>query len=151
MSAGEIKPVPTTADERYQVVESVLCPACRKPNPVAVYQNEHHYDGYLPDLAAPQICPECLPEYPPSLLKALMDPFEYALKLRSGEIYFFISARVNGRFVTLELDDDPRAPFEETGIARPVLEFPRGVDVRLSDFVWCADSPSGSCAPGRKE
>ena len=76
-----------------------------------------------------------------------MDYFEYALRLSSGEIIRFHSAKIYGDYVTLSGGDggydsrslaaceqDPSLPFS----------FERGLDVRLSEIVWCADAPNGS-------
>lgn len=90
------------------------------------------------------ICPECRHFYPPSLLKAEQDQFDYALRLSTGEIIRFESASFHGDYVRLHAslpngdecftDKNPELPFR----------FARGIDVRLSEIVWCADAPQGS-------
>lgn len=82
--------------------------------------------------------------YPPSLLKAAADkPFDYCLKLRTGEVYYFSGADLNdgGEFVTLEFSDTIGKMDDARRNSRP---FDRGLDVRLTDIVWCADAPHGS-------
>jgi len=77
-----------------------------------------------------------------ALTKACMDtPFDYALRLRTGEVIAFQAAEViNSEWIHLtlkEMEDQP----EENQIAYPA---DRGVDVRLSDIVWVMDAPEGS-------
>lgn len=77
----------------------------------------------------------------PALAKACLDYFDYALKLRTGEVIYFWSAKVlNKEWVHLELKPEGEQP-EENRIAYPG---DRGVDVRLSDIVWVMDAPMGS-------
>jgi hypothetical protein len=95
------------------------------------------------------VCPDCAPLYPPSLLKASADDFDYALRLRTGEIIKFTYAEIHGDYVSLystsrsQITSDGLEPME--GHEQP-LPFPflRGIDVRLNDIVWCADAPNGS-------
>src|SRR6516164_3065130 len=85
------------------------------------------------------VCDSCSRFYPPSLLKAASDFFDYALRLSSGEIIRFRSADIHGDYVTLyggdgshcsgslaDCGQDPALPFI----------FDRGLDVRLSEIVW---------------
>jgi hypothetical protein len=81
-----------------------------------------------------QVCTLCRQHYPPSLLKATVDCFDYALKLRTGEILYFASATISGDYATLESQD----PFSASNPC------PRGIDVRVDQIVWCADAPKGS-------
>lgn len=79
---------------------------------------------------------EQLKEIPPSLLKAWFDQdFSYALELRNGRIINFKGAEFNpgSQFATLDLRDSLDGH-----------PFPRGIDVRISDIVWCGDAPDGS-------
>lgn len=73
-----------------------------------------------------------------ALAKACSDkPFQYALKLRTGEIIQFTGATlVTEEWITLELDSG----------ASSALPFPceRGIDVRIADIVWVVDAPYGS-------
>ena len=76
-----------------------------------------------------------------ALAKACQDSFDYAMKLRTGEVINFSFARVlNKEWVHLyikPMDEQPR----ENRIAYPA---DRGVDVRLADIVWVMDAPLGS-------
>lgn len=87
------------------------------------------------------ICQQCVDRYPAALLKAVGDPFDYALRLRTGELFYFSEAAVNGgEFVHLEL----HSMHDDKAGEKPLCPFARGVDVRASDIVWCADAPWGS-------
>jgi len=89
-------------------------------------------------------CPDCARKYPRSLLKAVSDPFDYALKLRTGEIIRFTQASISGDYATLygdSLSYERPLDNEDNNLPYP---FPRGLDVRVSDIVWCADAPAGS-------
>lgn len=77
-------------------------------------------------------CSKCERRIPHSLLKAVTDPFMYALRLRSGETLEFAEARISGDYAHL---------IDVKGGAFP---FPRGLDVRVDDIVWCADAPEDS-------
>jgi hypothetical protein len=100
---------------------------------------ENRYDGDS------LICPNCRRFYPPSLLKASEDFFDYALRLSSGEIICFRTAKIHGDYVTLYVDD-PICDYQCFSDKNPDLPFgfARGIDVRLSEIVWCADTPQGS-------
>lgn len=82
----------------------------------------------------------------PALAKACMDSFDYALKLKSGEVIRFQEATWHGNgWLTLGgiTDDsgDNRKLHEV-----PDLPYPadRGVDVRLEEILWVMDAPCGS-------
>ena len=76
-----------------------------------------------------------------ALAKACQDPFDYAMKLRTGEVIDFSFAKVlNKEWVHLEIKPMDEQP-EANRIAYPA---DRGVDVRLSDIVWVMDAPRGS-------
>lgn len=82
---------------------------------------------------------------PPSLIKATEDSWEYALKLRTGEIVLFESAEIHGDYATLQLlryrdDRDVWIPVWN----RVAYGFSRGLDVQIADIVWCVDAPWGS-------
>jgi hypothetical protein len=83
------------------------------------------------------VCRRCCQKYPDALLKAVVDQFDYAMRLRTGEILYFSIATINGDFVHLEVHDIHKHRIDE----RPPCLFARGVDVRASDIVWCADAP----------
>lgn len=77
-----------------------------------------------------------------ALSKACMDdPFDYALKLRTGEVIAFSGASVlNAEWVHLSVKHRSEQP-DENGLPYPAE---RGMDVRLSDIVWVMDAPNGS-------
>jgi len=76
-----------------------------------------------------------------ALAKACQDPFDYALKLRTGEVIDFSFATIlNSEWVNLDLKPIEDQP-ERNRIAYPA---DRGVDVRISDIVWVMDAPRGS-------
>jgi hypothetical protein len=90
-------------------------------------------------------CRRCRRKYPDSLLKALPDnPFEYAIKLRTGEVWFFTGAEIQGDYVHLEFEDPQFGQGRRLWETPRDIPFCRGVDVRISDIVWCADAPDGS-------
>lgn len=73
------------------------------------------------------------------LAKACVDhPFNYALKLRSGEVITFTEARfINPGWFWIDfcpLDEQP------TGHGIP-FDTERGIDVRLDEIVWVMDAP----------
>lgn len=77
----------------------------------------------------------------PALAKAVEDEFDYALKLKSGEVIRFTLATLNPHgWITLHgvTRDDMT-----TGHSLP---YPagRGVDVRLDEILWVMDAPCGS-------
>ena len=77
----------------------------------------------------------------PSLAKACEDPFDYALRLRTGEVIRFSSAVfLNDEWVYLNLMPMSQQPEEN----RITYKADRGVDVRISDIVWVMDAPNGS-------
>jgi len=92
---------------------------------------------FLKDLA----CRRCRRRLPPALVKAVNDDFDYACRLRTGEIFRFTSASIHGEYATLVLD--PRAQSADSAFAVP-YPFPRGLDVRIAEIVWCGDAPEGS-------
>lgn len=91
-------------------------------------------------------CSACLEKYPADLIKACSDPFDYALRLRTGEMIFFEYATVTGGDWVLirgirEIEW-PKEPQLTRCLYPPTFE--RGVSVRLSEIVWIADAPHGS-------
>jgi hypothetical protein len=105
------------------------CVCCGRPTAVD--------DEFLKD----QACRRCRRRLPPALVKAVGDRFQYACRLRTGDIVRFTGAAICGEYATLELDTQlwPGDP------ARDVpYPFPRGLDVRIEDIVWCGDAPDGS-------
>lgn len=79
--------------------------------------------------------------YPPSLAKACVDdPWQYALKLRTGDIIEFSGANpINAEWVCLGIEPSPYEP--KGNLPYPA---PRGIDVRVADIVWVMDAPYGS-------
>ena len=88
----------------------------------------------------PFICVLCTSTLPHSLIKATYDSFDYAMKLRTGEVIRFREAKIHGAFVTLNIDQNGGTDKRHYND----FSFERGLDVRLSDIVWCADAPDGS-------
>jgi hypothetical protein len=84
--------------------------------------------------------------WPPFLAKAAMDPFFYAVGLRTGAVVFFEEAE--------KLDGCPdwvalrgvREHSVRTLRDHPIdrFTFERGLHVRLADIMWVADAPYGS-------
>ncbi len=87
----------------------------------------------------PWACERCKLRFPPSLIKAVGDDFEYALELRTGEVIRFRSAVIHGEWATLD-----GVSWGVGRVSALPFECPRGVDVRISEIVWCADAPDGS-------
>jgi hypothetical protein len=120
-----------SADADEQPARETLerCVCCGRPTAV---------DGaFLKDLA----CRRCRRRLPPALVKAVGDRFQYACRLRTGDIVRFTGAEIRGAYATLELDTQlwPGDPAREVP-----YPFPRGLDVRIEDIVWCGDAPEGS-------
>lgn len=94
------------------------------------------------------ICTDCLDRYGPALTKAHTDtPFDYAIKLTTGEVYRTTGVTIQGDWVTIH----PANP--ETGIEGRVartketdatMPFTRGLAVPLWVIAWVADAPFGS-------
>jgi hypothetical protein len=76
-----------------------------------------------------------------ALAKACSDPFDYALKLRTGEVIRFTEARIISSG-WVHLDVVP-AHWDQEGNNMP-YPADRGVDVRIADIVWVMDAPEGS-------
>ena len=77
-----------------------------------------------------------------ALAKACQDNyFDYALKLRTGEVIRFTGARlISPGWVHLDVMPKHSQP-EDMRLPYPA---DRGVDVRLTDVVWVMDAPEGS-------
>jgi len=87
--------------------------------------------------------PDDTADLPPSLVRALGETAEYALRLRTGELIRFVRAERHGAFVVLQA---PSGSPAEPGLAGGLEIFPNGVEVRISDIVWCASGTIGSPA-----
>ena len=81
------------------------------------------------------------PNVPVSLYIATLDHFDFALKIRTGEVIRFSEAEICGEFVHLCYRPGWD---EEESVEGLIYPCPRGVDVRISDIVWCANAPEGS-------
>ena len=85
--------------------------------------------------------------WPPALVKAVADPFDYACALRSGLVVFFAWAHPCKRgWVHLAGIKGQSGPGVKVATAwtSDSFTFERGIDVRLVDIVWVADAPYGS-------
>lgn len=90
------------------------------------------------------VCRNCQRFYPDSLIKASYDPFSYALRLNTGELIYFNSCEIHGPWVRLNLGSPHWDWSHYEPPATHLPPFDRGVDVRVSSIVWCADAPFGS-------
>lgn len=92
------------------------------------------------------VCSECKSKYPAALIKATADhPFDYALRLRSGELIYFTGAKIIGSFARLTVssqEDFPGKNRKSTGL--PAHAFPNGIEVFIGEIVWCTDAPDGT-------
>ena len=88
--------------------------------------------------------------WPPALIKAVNDPFDYALRLKDGSLIFFeyaIPCGKNNEWASLYFQDIHswsevwRGSFNHTFA---VGGYARGLEVRVSEIVWAADAPFGS-------
>lgn len=78
----------------------------------------------------------------PALAKACVDTcFQYALKLRTGDVIEFSGARIiNPRWIHLEVQPmNWRSKHCNLSYLAD-----RGVNVRIADIVWVMDAPEGS-------
>jgi hypothetical protein len=117
MPEEELTEESITVKEAQDALRCVACKQLREPG----------LAGYA--------CVKCQRKYPPSLLKAIGDSYDYALRLRTGEVIYFQQATVEGEFITLS--GTGKDPFQQADELR--YSFERGLDVRLDDIVWCAD------------
>lgn len=82
--------------------------------------------------------------YPPALAKACHDEFDYAMRLRTGELLRFGAAKaVNREWVTIIFDVGTFCPSGHNLFGQP-WPLPRGVDIRVDSIAWVADAPEGS-------
>jgi hypothetical protein len=78
---------------------------------------------YAPEDLVKHACFLCRKQYPASLIKSAWDPYEYVLKLTTGDVVHFESAEICGDYVHLFCAGSVR-----------------GMDVRVSEIVWCEDT-----------
>jgi hypothetical protein len=121
----------------------LTCKRCGKLfEPPDKYGSQSFPYDYRFDPYRPPICPSCMLLFPPAILKAMEDPFYYAVGLRNGMvIYFECVEDVYGEWLILRLLEG-----DIEGRTNPpeLPPCPRGLEVRLSDIVWAADAPFGS-------
>ncbi len=104
-----------------------------------IYMRTRH-KGELIEESGDNFCLPCLQKLPASLLKAISDPFDYAIGLRTGLVIRFSEARIQGEWVHLLVAGTNRP----VGNGDDTYNWERGIDVRLTEIVWCADAPIGS-------
>jgi hypothetical protein len=74
--------------------------------------------------------------WPPALAKSLVDEFDYWCGLRNGKGYYFVGCDDHGNgWVTLR-EPTFRSP---NGAVVKAIGFGRGMQVRVSEIVACAD------------
>jgi hypothetical protein len=83
------------------------------------------------------VCPECTEKYGRHLAKAMVDPFDFAIGLKTGPVMRFTGKNVEVKGDWIELPD----PDSVHGLPFP---FCRGMQVRFTDIAWVADAPEGS-------
>jgi hypothetical protein len=95
-----------------------------------------------PDEYYKPICDACYARYPDELIKAVGDPFEYAMRLTSGELIRFESAIIKGEWV--HITGSGYTKYNEPVFPELPHPCPRGISVRISEIVWVADAPNSS-------
>jgi hypothetical protein len=108
----------------------IKCEVCDSVAPYAQSESD--------DFLVPWFCLDCTGQYPPSLLKACVDSFDYELQLRNGLRFAFSSAHIHGEFATI------MPMLNGENFAAIGLPAPRGIDIRVDEIVWCCDAPAGS-------
>lgn len=90
------------------------------------------------DYLGAAVCEACLDRYPFALLKAAVDPFDYAMRLCTGEIIRFETLTIRGDYVFLSL--------KHIREFHPAPPYPldRGLHISIRSIVWIADAPCGS-------
>ena len=79
--------------------------------------------------------------WPESLVKSISDPFDYELRLSTGERIRFESCAPNSNreWVSIYgIKEMNGKPLESS------QRFQRGIDLRVKEIVWCVDAPHGS-------
>ena len=87
--------------------------------------------------------------WPEVLIKAVDDPFDYAVKLKDGSLIFFEYAIPRGsgnEWVHLVLNDLHQGSnaYQQSLNYRLGVGKDRGLEVRVSEIIWAADAPYGS-------
>ena len=93
--------------------------------------------GQLYDNSIGAVCPDCTLKYGEHLAKALCDPFDFAIGLKSGPVLHFVGKTIDLKGEWFHLPSPDRV----YGLPFP---FDRGMQVRLLDIAWVADAPNGS-------
>lgn len=83
-------------------------------------------------------CDGCAKRIPASLMKACHDEFDYVACIAGIGVLEFSDAKIKGEWVTLNRNSN------HTFRDSPPYSFERGIEVRLSAILWCADAPNGS-------
>jgi hypothetical protein len=83
------------------------------------------------------VCDACSEKYGHHLAKAMCDPFDFAIGLKTGPVLHFIGKTIDLKGEWFHLPD----PDKVYGLPFP---FGRGMQVRLLDIAWVADAPNGS-------
>jgi hypothetical protein len=80
------------------------------------------------------VCLECIVFYPPAIIRAANDTFQYVLKLKTGETIFFSHLYISGEYVTLYKCG---SSYEENAIGNEFDYYlaNRGLDVRIDQVV----------------
>ena len=91
-----------------------------------------------------EACDAHRPLYPPALLKAAADSFDYALRLVTGEVVYFAECTLYEDWVHLTTPAYEHGPGAEDQAPRLPIPAGRGLDVRREHIVWSADAPFGS-------
>ena len=94
-------------------------------------------------------CPVCLDCYPPALIKATCDPFDYAVKVRDIGVLEFEHASIHGEWATIYPHGGTfNRPFHDQRYGHELQSLPynmdRGLEIRVNDIIWIADAPNGS-------
>lgn len=94
--------------------------------------------------------------WPRALVKAINDPFDYYIKLKNGDDFYFREAiAINEHWVLLQvfdaIDGVPDTIYKMHQSLNEILGtksqhevFPRGLEVRVSEIAYIADAPHGS-------
>lgn len=76
-----------------------------------------------------------------ALSKSVQDEFDYALKLKTGEVIAFYGVDIiNDEWIHLRVKPPEDQPHQN----HLPFKADRGVDIRISEIVWVMDAPDGS-------
>ena len=80
--------------------------------------------------------------WPPALQRAVLDTYTYCLSLKNGTVFYFERAEplMNGEWVSLTITDE--RDLHTQAVLLKEFAFGRGVQVRVSEIAWVADSDS---------